>query len=968
MKHIIIILFACIVASINLHSQFIGAGTETEPYQIHTKVDMERLADSVNNKNNWSEGKFFKLMQNIDEPVTSVIGLQSINIYTSTKHFKGVFDGNNLKIVASIIKPTETNIGIFGSVDSSAIIKNLNVYGKIEGNTNVGGIIGLNAGIIEKCNNYASIKSERGLAGGIVGWSICSYRGNRVGGRVIDCKNYADIYNGNDNRATYVAGIVGRNDYYVSHCLNAGNIYAFSFVGGIVGDNNNGRVLYSTNIGTVVGFGAGTFCSEYATTGGIVGGAAMDSSYIGYCVNSGLVIGNIGVGGICGTTTNPYSDAPLYGIEHILVNCINTGVVINLLDDNKVGAIVGFAAKTIITNCFYDKQMCIYSGIGNAKDELGVKGLLTKELIGYNLESILGTDWIYNDKLYPMLKGLENEIISKIAAAPTYFAPTHPDYDQHNNLRECFYVNIENAVQWERADNKISYSDAGKVYLENTGDDTMYAYIDDINVKKTIPIRVNKLCPKSQDIEIDTVIYSLHKRVYRCDIDTTVGGLVILIGPPWACEIYTIELSALGGIEGPDKDLFSYVTSPILPAFFVNEGYLVVTAFFNHIDATPGLKTAYFYLFEDFSSTLIGDRKKVLKFELSVEVIEGVVAVPDILDFGTINQNQTYTKNITLENNDTQPALIKYGYLAKGTDFKLETDLDNVTMLSMGSLIANISVNTDKSGEITDTLIVIVEYETCEDILKIIIKARVNVKLENVKFTISAACSTNVSPTRKNFRIPIYIESNAEITAADSLYIDRLVITINKNIFFPKSVTNGSIYAIMYNDDTMNIRVENILVPPMQVGEEKVLFYLVGDVLLGNTDSSAVNIIEPIISFTDKEPDLIDGCLTTSICEDRFITFFDKPSGVFVLDGPVVTDNLTVKCVCYERGSYHLEIFDIMGYSDASIKQWNVDPMLQTEFIFDDIPVRYFWGRGILYVVMHGPHKKYYDKFIITKN
>jgi len=91
--------FALTVSNIALFAQFGGGnGTVGNPYQIATRQHLEALADSVNNGNNWSRGKYFKVMNDIAGPITTVIGRYNpYNNYSKT--FQGNFDGNNKKLL-----------------------------------------------------------------------------------------------------------------------------------------------------------------------------------------------------------------------------------------------------------------------------------------------------------------------------------------------------------------------------------------------------------------------------------------------------------------------------------------------------------------------------------------------------------------------------------------------------------------------------------------------------------------------------------------------------------------------------------------------------------------------------------------------------------------------------------------------------------------------------------------------------
>ena len=231
-------------------------------------------------------------------------------------------------------------------------------------------------------------------------------------------------------------------------------------------------------------------------------------------------------------------------------------------------------------------------------------------------------------------------------------------------------------------------------------------------------------------------------------------------------------------------------------------------------------------------------------------------------------------------------------------------------------------------------------------------------------FTIRASSHKQIDPTSRNYKIPIYIKADEDITKS-SLGIKQLVITINKNVFYPKIVSNGDV-SYFYDNDTINIKVENISVPTMKSGSEKVLLELIGDVLLGNTDSSGINLKEPIITFTDAVPELIDGCLVTKIYDNRFLMSYDKSHGIFVIENPA-SDFLRVKCICYERGSYYIEITDLLGTPyPLAMEGWYVNPDIETDFFFD-IEIPNFIPSSTYLLKMYGPTTDYYTIVIINK-
>ena len=109
------------------------------------------------------------------------------------------------------------------------------------------------------------------------------------------------------------------------------------------------------------------------------------------CINSGLIKGTSrNISGIIGNIPNN-------GYKNVeVLNCVNTGVIIGGTGNNNYyGGIIGNieTGNNIITvsNCHYDKQMCIYGGINNADVAGQAVGYLTNEMTGTQLQSKLGT-------------------------------------------------------------------------------------------------------------------------------------------------------------------------------------------------------------------------------------------------------------------------------------------------------------------------------------------------------------------------------------------------------------------------------------------------------------------------------------------------------------------------------------------------------------------------------------------------
>ena len=252
-----ILLLLLVFASVSGYAQFSGGnGTEANPYQIRTRQHLELLADSVSNcapspADNWSKGKYFKIMNGIDDSIRTVIG-------SNSHPFQGNFDGQGYSITLAIAMnfPTQhpgimfwARIGLFG-VTMNAAIKNVIVNGYVRaGDRGVGGIVGyaIESTTITNCINLANITSNANHVGGISGYNEKTV--------IKNCTNL-----GNVRGTNCIGGITSCGFDAVINCINAGHIRGGNFissypptggVGGIAGYSGYGSVINSINIGVV---------------------------------------------------------------------------------------------------------------------------------------------------------------------------------------------------------------------------------------------------------------------------------------------------------------------------------------------------------------------------------------------------------------------------------------------------------------------------------------------------------------------------------------------------------------------------------------------------------------------------------------------------------------------------------------------------------------------------------------------
>ena len=178
----------------------------------------------------------------------------------SSDAFSGWFNGNGHTISGLTISRSESEgVGLFGYTRNNAEIANVGLLNvDIIGNTGVGGLVGVNIGIIT--NSY--------VAGSVSG-------NNNVGGLVGNdfgtiTNSYATSFVSGDD---FVGGLIGRNDDgIITNSYATGSVSGDDFVGGLVGTNilsiitnsyATGSVLGNNNVGGLAGNDFGTITNSY---------------------------------------------------------------------------------------------------------------------------------------------------------------------------------------------------------------------------------------------------------------------------------------------------------------------------------------------------------------------------------------------------------------------------------------------------------------------------------------------------------------------------------------------------------------------------------------------------------------------------------------------------------------------------------------------------------------------------------
>lgn len=185
--------------------------------------------------------------------------------------------------------------------------------GRIEADTNVGGIVGQVSteydfdpedditvtgaesfnversikAVIRDSRNEGEIISKKDYVGGIVG--------KAEHGAIISCESYGDVSSTN---GSYVGGVAGASSYAVRGCYSMGSLFGKNYVGGIVGKGSDIFYSYAYNIFDVTGECVGSIAGQVENQG-----VLYDNYYV-----AGDIGGIDGIGYQGGAAPLPYEE------------------------------------------------------------------------------------------------------------------------------------------------------------------------------------------------------------------------------------------------------------------------------------------------------------------------------------------------------------------------------------------------------------------------------------------------------------------------------------------------------------------------------------------------------------------------------------------------------------------------------------------------------------------------------------
>ena len=369
----------------------ISSGT----YAIGSKADLVKLQTMVNNGK--ITGGTFVMSDDID-----LGGEEWTAIGTSSKEFKGTFDGNGHKITGLKIDKPETDYqGLFGCTSRSSTIKNVGVEGvDVTGGNYTGGLVGWTFGSIT--NSYATGNVTGGKdTGGLVGFAD---------GNITDSYATGNIF-GRD----YTGKLVGATNGSIANSYATGNVSGGSYTGGLAGVANIITNSYSTGdvtgenyTGGLIGLfvnDEGPMKIENAYTTSKVTGQSNAGSLIGQLVDFNAQITNAlslsqGLDKI-GIAINPFSGSTITlkqeWLDAIEENDSATTLQVGINSDSSSqisldsSIDVNLGAVDIKSASTYDKITAFLNSLSSKSTELGaVTNRLESALdsIGVSIENL----------------------------------------------------------------------------------------------------------------------------------------------------------------------------------------------------------------------------------------------------------------------------------------------------------------------------------------------------------------------------------------------------------------------------------------------------------------------------------------------------------------------------------------------------------------------------------------------------
>jgi filamentous hemagglutinin family protein len=282
----------------------------------------------------------------------------SIPNFAPIPNFTGLFDGQGQTIANLTIGSTAQNVGLFSSIGSTGVVRNLNLTDVAVSGLNsqfVGTLAGTNAGTISNVSaiDVAVSVGPNGNGGGLVGLNSGTITNAFASGDVTGVAG--------TNGFTTLGGLAAVNTGLISNSFASVAVGSPSVAnlqaGGLVG-NNSGAILLSVATGNVqAGDGSiagglvasnsvsGTITSSQASGNVTVGAESVAGGLAG--TSAGAITASTALGAVSSTGDNSTIGGLVGASTGVIAASTASGAVTSTGADSTVGGLVGANAGTI---------------------------------------------------------------------------------------------------------------------------------------------------------------------------------------------------------------------------------------------------------------------------------------------------------------------------------------------------------------------------------------------------------------------------------------------------------------------------------------------------------------------------------------------------------------------------------------------------------------------------------------------
>ncbi len=373
--------------------------------------------------------------------------------------------------------------------------------------------------------------------------------------------------------------------------------------------------------------------------------------------------------------------------------------------------------------------------------------------------------------------------------------------------------------------------------------------------------------------------------------------------------------------------------------------------------------------------TANGQNQDITKF-ITADIKSGIVVSNDPTDFGKVFVGGSETRAVNIAIDNSAPFAANQDITIEANDINLDPNRVEFEFGSPYFITLNSNSNDNESFNINFSPTIVRDYGAIFDL---------KVTLENgctyfVPFNLLASGTEGdtlyvyakdmleVDPNIDDFKIPIYgrISNIAnEQGKTVEVQIEKLNMSFNKTVFFPLSLTNGSLNSMTTDPALSSIEID--MDSPVSVSEDEVLLTeLVGATLLGNQKENLIFISNSIeLQDSSGISQIIpNGALfNLKVCEeggDRLLEYRQELS----YDIQPINGKLSINATFIESGKHKISIMDMTGkkrlitefYRDS-----NDNNKISLEYDTSD------FSSGVYYILIETPARLKIEKIVIVK-